>query len=53
VSGLKTAFVEVLEHRICESGEDLMKEMAKITGSGGEGVMLRHPDSVYEEKRSK
>jgi DNA ligase-1 len=27
--------------------------MAKITNSGGEGVMLRTADSLYEQKRSK
>jgi len=27
--------------------------MDKVTGNGGEGVMLRHPDSLYEERRSK
>jgi DNA ligase-1 len=26
--------------------------MDRITGEGGEGVMLRKPDSVYEHKRS-
>lgn len=27
--------------------------MDKVTGDGGEGMMLRHPDSLYETKRSK
>lgn len=26
--------------------------MEKVTGSGGEGVMLRKPDSKYEQRRS-
>ena len=29
-----------------------MKEMDKIVDEGGEGVMLRDPNSMYEAKRS-
>jgi DNA ligase 1 len=25
----------------------------KVTADGAEGMMIRHPDSLYEEKRSK
>jgi DNA ligase-1 len=48
VNKLKTPFVEVLEHTMCLSREHLIKEMDKVIASGGEGVMLRQPDSKYE-----
>lgn len=48
----KSPYLVLLEHRLCTSRDDLVTEMDKITGAGGEGVMLRKPDSVYEKKRS-
>ena len=45
-------FIEVLEHKICESREQLAEEMDRITEAKGEGVMLRDPESLYENKRS-
>ena len=37
---------------MCDSRDHLIKEMDKVVASGGEGIMLRHPESKYEEKRS-
>ena len=45
-------YIEVLEHKICESREQLAEEMDRITGENGEGVMLRDPESLYENRRS-
>lgn len=45
VSKSKSKYLEVLDHRICISREDLIQEMDKVIANGGEGVMLRHPDS--------
>jgi DNA ligase 1 len=42
----------VLEHTTCKSTEHLLEEMDRITGQMGEGVMLRDPKSLYENKRS-
>lgn len=42
----------MLEHKICESVEQLAEEMDRITAEKGEGVMLRDPESFYENKRS-
>eukprot|EP00347_Sterkiella_histriomuscorum_P000298 403376420 len=52
VSKSKSQYLVALEHRICEGREDLMQEMERITSAGGEGVMLREPNSLYEQKRS-
>ena len=45
-------YAEVLEHQICESEEHLRKELKEIESLGGEGVMLRSPDSPYTVGRS-
>lgn len=37
--------VEVLDHQICQGYEHLMKELDRVTAKGGEGVMLRDPES--------
>jgi len=31
---------------------DLQAELDKLTGVGAEGVMVRNPESLYENKRS-
>ncbi len=41
-----------LEHIECEGLEHLEKELARIEGLGGEGVMLRQPGSKYIGGRS-
>ena len=45
-------FAEVLEHQICESEEHLRKKLKEIESLGGEGMMLRKPDSPYTVGRS-
>ncbi|KRX09813.1 Nucleic acid-binding, OB-fold [Pseudocohnilembus persalinus] len=37
----------------CESQEHLEEELAGILGNGGEGIMIRDPESIYEAVRSK
>ena len=49
----KNPYLELLDHRLCTSREELVEEMDRTTAAGAEGVMLRHPDSLYEPKRSK
>lgn len=44
--------VAVLEQVRCENLEHLKKYLTTIESFGGEGVMLRKPDSLYEEGRS-
>ena len=52
VAKCNSKYIEVLEHKICESTEQLAEEMDRITGEKGEGVMLRDPSSLYENRRS-
>lgn len=52
LSQSKNPYVQLLEHKLCKSKEHLMNEMDLVIEDGGEGVMLRKPDSKYEHKRS-
>ena len=49
---LPNQFVEVLEQQICEGGEHLRRKLSEIESHGGEGLMLRGPDSPYTIGRS-
>ncbi len=44
--------VEFLDHTICEGTEHLETELARVEELGGEGLMLRQPQSSYEVGRS-
>lgn len=46
------AYVQLLEHAICESTEHLKAELARVESLGGEGLMVRQPGSLYEIGRS-
>ena len=41
------------EHYVLKDEQDLYDKYSEITELGGEGVMIRHPNSPYEMKRSK
>lgn len=43
----------LLDHKICTSREELVKQMDTVTADGGEGMMIRDPKSLYENRRSK
>lgn len=45
--------VELHKHHVCEGYPQLMAELDEVCDAGGEGVMLREPNSLYENKRSK
>lgn len=45
-------FAEVLEQQLCESEEHLRRKLKEIESLGGEGLMLRKPDSPYTVGRS-
>lgn len=47
------SFVEVVEQIPCKSKSHLEEYHDKYTAIGGEGIMLRNPNSMYECKRSK
>ncbi|MCA9649753.1 MAG: DNA ligase [Myxococcales bacterium] len=46
------AHARVLEHRECTGLDDMLTELRRIEGLGGEGVMLRRPGSRYVAGRS-
>jgi DNA ligase-1 len=43
---------KVIDFWVCESKEQLLKQLKEIVAAGGEGLMLRKPGSRYEKKRS-
>ncbi|MGR3173988.1 MAG: DNA ligase [Candidatus Scalindua sp.] len=45
-------FVEMMEQQICEGEEHLRRKLREIELLGGEGLMLRRPDSPYTIGRS-
>lgn len=50
---LNRAFnAKVIDFWVCESREQLLKQLKEIVAAGGEGLMLRKPGSRYEKKRS-
>ena len=53
-SGLEKASAQlrILEQSICDGTDCLRKELTRIEALGGEGLMLRQPDSKYEFGRS-
>lgn len=45
-------FHSYLHHFTCASDEDLMRNLKFVEENGGEGMMLRDPESKYERRRS-
>ena len=43
---------KVIDFWVCESREQLLKQLKEIVAAGAEGLMLRKPGSRYEKKRS-
>ena len=48
----KSPYIKLHKHVICDSPEQLMHATDKVIAEGGEGMMLRDPQSQYERKRS-
>lgn len=44
--------IRVLYQAICDGTDNLRAELARVERVGGEGLMLRQPDSLYETGRS-
>lgn len=49
--GLK--YVEVVKQEECRGKDHVAQELKRVEEQGGEGLMLRKRDSMYERKRSK
>ncbi len=45
-------FVRVLDQAPCRGTENLRQELGQVVALGGEGLMLRQPESLYEVGRS-
>jgi len=45
-------FVKVVKQERCQGATQLLAERDRVVREGGEGLMLRQPESVYETKRS-
>ncbi|MDP3234093.1 MAG: DNA ligase [Myxococcales bacterium] len=52
LTALKSEWLKACEHVICEGTEHLKRELARVEGLGGEGLMMRQPRSRYEAGRS-
>jgi DNA ligase-1 len=48
----KSPYLSLHEHVVCESPEQLLEATDRVIEKGGEGMMLRDPESMYEKKRS-
>ena len=53
LSKLNSKFIKLVPQTVITSIEQFENLFMKITSKGGEGVMLKFPDSLYELKRSK
>lgn len=49
----KPQYAEMVEHYKCTGKDHIEKDLKKIIGLGGEGLMIRQPKSKYERTRSK
>jgi DNA ligase-1 len=45
-------YVDVLDQTVCRGHDHLDRELDRIESLGGEGIMLRRPESLYEAGRS-
>jgi DNA ligase-1 len=52
VKKVNSKHLVLLEQTKCEDIEQLDSMMDYVLGKGGEGVMLKDPESIYEERRS-
>jgi DNA ligase-1 len=52
LTALKSEWLKACEHVLCEGTEHLRRELARVEGLGGEGLMMRQPRSRYEAGRS-
>ncbi len=52
IGGWKNTFTTIHTQALCTSTEHLIEELDRVTALGGEGLMLRKPQSHYERRRS-
>lgn len=47
------SYAAVVGHELCKGKDHLMTELKKVLDLGGEGLMLRQPNSKYQQGRNK
>ena len=52
-SKIDSPYIKLHKHVICKGPEHLLEEHERVEKLGGEGMMLREPQSYYEHRRSK
>jgi DNA ligase-1 len=50
--GRDLPYARVLDQHVCQGVDHLHRELERVIGLGGEGLMLRQPQSLYEVGRS-
>ena len=45
-------YVSIIEHEVCQNEQHLRKRLAEVEALGGEGLILRQPESAYTVGRS-
>ena len=53
IGSIDSPYLKCHSHRICTGFDDLFKELDEVNKVKGEGLMLRNPESFYENRRSK
>ena len=48
-----SSYIEIHKHEICKDHDHLIIRMKEITSIKGEGIILRDPNSIYENRRTK
>lgn len=52
LSGIDNPYIKCHAHRECSGFDDLFAELDRVNNAEGEGLMLREPKSMYENRRS-
>lgn len=53
LSGTDSEYIELHKHEICKDHEILENKMNEVIAIDGEGIILRDPKSMYENRRTK
>lgn len=48
----RTRIFKVVDYEVCENNDDAIQKLSEVTKKGGEGLMLYHPNRLYENGRN-
>ena len=51
-SKLNSPYLKLHDHYICKNQDELTEDLERVQKLGGEGLMIRDPESFYENRRS-